>query len=178
MRTEQMTTNWRISTANGVLVAAYFVPVWLIAAWRTAVSPVHGLYERPHIALAIFISDHFHPAAGAVIRMAWLVTLAKVTVAAFFVVFVVLAFRRSVRMAGGCDEALAIALSIGSLMSFAGMVMASHTGELEALRLHATELMLLLGVAILSLIDRPAQKAAEGVSQPIVLNLPAASPHG
>ena len=59
------------------------------------------------------------------------------------------------RKAGECDEALAIALGIGSLISFAGMVMASQVGEVTALRLHATELMLLLGTAIVLLVERP-----------------------
>ena len=46
--------------------------------------------------------------------------------------------------------------AIGSLISFASMVMASQVGEMAALRLHATELLLLLGTAIVLLIERPA----------------------
>jgi hypothetical protein len=64
-----------------------------------------------------------------------------------------------VRKAGGCDEALAIALGLGSLISFVSMVMASRVHEIEALRLHATELMLLLGTAIVLLVEGPAQNA-------------------
>lgn len=171
-----MATKWRVSTANGILVAAYFVPVWLVAAWRLAAAPIHGLYERPQISLAIFMSDHFQLGGGAAMRMALLLALAKLTVAAFFTLFVVLAFRRSVRRAGGCDEAFAIAVTLGIIISFAGMALASHVGEPEALRLHATELLMLLGAAILALLDGPRQQVAVNVGSPVNLNLAASSP--
>jgi hypothetical protein len=76
---------------------------------------------------------------------------------AFFALFLVLITRAAIRKTGGCDEALALALGIGSAISFASMVMASQVGESEALRLHATELLLLLGTAIVLLLERPVQ---------------------
>ena len=56
-------TNWRISTFNGALLAAYFVPTWTIVAFKIAVSPVHGFYERPNISVALYLNDHLHVAA-------------------------------------------------------------------------------------------------------------------
>jgi len=154
-----MTTNWRISTFNGALLAAYFVPTWLIVAFKIMISPMQGLYDRPNIAVALFISDYLHLSAPGTIRMAWLLALGKLTVVAFFSVFVVLTTRASIRKAGGCDEALAFALTIGSVISFASMVMASQVGEAAAVRLHATELMLMLGTAILLLVEPPFEAA-------------------
>jgi len=72
-------------------------------------------------------------------------------------VFLVFIARASIRKAGGCDEALAVALAIGSVISFASMLMASQVGEIAALRLHATELLMLLGTAIVLLVERPPQ---------------------
>ncbi len=155
-----MSTNWRISSFNGALLAAYFIPTWTIVAFRIIVSPVHGLYERPNIAVALYVSDHLQQAGIALVRVAWLLALGKLTVVAFFVIFVVLLTRASIRKTGGCDEALAIALCIGSLISFASMVMASSVGESDALRLHATELLLLLGTAIVLVVERPARPQA------------------
>src|ERR1700682_5742554 len=91
------------------------------------------------------------------VRSAWLLALGRMTVVAFFAVFVVFLTRPSIRKAGGCDEALAMALAIGSLISFASMLMASQVGETAALKLHATELLLLLGTAIVLLAARPAE---------------------
>jgi hypothetical protein len=150
-------TNWRISTFNGVLLAAYFVPTWTIVALKIAVSPVRGFYERPNISLAVFLNDHLQVAAADLTRFAWLLALGRLTVAAFFIVFVVQITRPAMRKAGECDEALAIALGIGSLISFASMMMASQVGETAALRLHASELMLLLGTGIVLLVERPVQ---------------------
>ena len=156
-----MTTNWRISSFNGALLAAYFIPTWIMVAFQIMISPVHGLYERPNIAVGLFISDHLHLTAVSTVRMAWLLALGKLTVAAFFAIFLVLLSRPKIRMAGGSDEPLAMAIAIGSLISFASMVMASMVGETEALRLHATELLMLLGTAIVLLVERPAKPQSE-----------------
>lgn len=152
-----MSTNWRISSFNGALLAAYFIPTWTIVAFKIMVSPIQGLYERPNISVALFISDNLQLAALTTVRFAWLLAFGKLTVAAFFAVFVFLITRASIRRTGGCDEALGMALAIGSVISFASMLMASKVGEAAALRLHATELLLLLGTAIVLLVERPAQ---------------------
>jgi len=151
-----MSTNWRISSFNGALLAAYFIPTWTIVAFKIMISPIQGLYVRPNISVALFISDHLQLTALNTVRFAWLLALGKLTVVAFFAVFVILLTRPSIRKTGGCDEALGMALAIGSLISFASMVMASQVGESAALRLHATELLLLLGTAIVLVIERPA----------------------
>ena len=151
-----MSTNWRISSFNGALLAAYFIPTWTIVAFKIIISPIHGLYERPNISVALFISDYLQLAALNTVRFAWLLALGKLTVVAFFALFVVLITRASIRKTGGCDEALGIELAIGSLISFASMVLASQVGESAALRLHATELLLLLGTAVVLVVERPA----------------------
>jgi hypothetical protein len=156
-----MSTNWRISSFNGVLLAAYFIPTWTIVAFRIIVAPIHGFYERPNVAVALFISDHLQLSGMMTARVAWLLALGKLTVVAFFAIFVVLTARASIRKTGGCDEALAIALAIGSVISFASMIMASQVGEAAALKLHATELLILLGTAIVLLVERPAQVGAQ-----------------
>jgi hypothetical protein len=153
-------TNWRISTFNGALLAAYFIPTWTIVACRIIVSPIHGFYERPNISVALFVSDHLHLAAMSTVRFAWLLALGKLTVVAFFAVFVVFITRAAIRKTGGCDEALGIALTVGSIISFVSMMLASQVGETAALRLHATELLMLLGTGIVLLVERPVEADA------------------
>ena len=53
-----MSTDWRISSFNGALLAAYFIPTWTIVAFKIMISPIHGFYERPNISVALFVSDH------------------------------------------------------------------------------------------------------------------------
>jgi len=148
-------SNWRISSFNGALLAAYFIPSWTIIAFRIIVSPIHGLYERPNISLALFVSDHLQLAGIATVRFAWLLALGRLTVVAFFAVFLVLLTRPAIRRSGGSNEPLALALAIGSVISFVSMVMASQVGETEALRLHAAELLMLLGTVIVLMVEPP-----------------------
>src|SRR5450631_957785 len=152
-----MSTNWRISSFNGALLAAYFIPTWTIVAFKIMISPIHGLFERPNISVALFISDHLQLAAMNTVRVAWMLALGKLTVVAFFAIFLIFITRASIRKTGGCDEALAMALAIGSVISFASMMLASQVGESAAVKLHATELLMLLGTAIVLLLERPAQ---------------------
>ena len=156
-----MSTNWRISSFNGALLAAYFIPTWTIVAFKIMISPIHGIYERPNIAVGLFISDNMQLAAMGTARAAWLLALGKFTVVAFFAIFFSSLARAAIRKTGGSDEALAIALGIGSAISFISMMMASQVAEPEALRLHATELLILLGTAIVLLAERPVQPAGD-----------------
>jgi hypothetical protein len=155
-----MSTNWRISSFNGALLAAYFIPTWTIVAFKIIISPIHGFYERPNIAVALFVSDHLQLAGMATVRLAWLLALGKLTVVAFFAIFLVLLTRPAIRKSGGGNEALAMALSIGSVISFASMMMASTVGEATALKLHATELLMLLGTAIVMVFEAPQPPTA------------------
>jgi len=49
-----------------------------------------------------------------------------------------------------------MALLIGSVMNFAGVLLAAQAGEMAALRLHAAELLMMLGTVIVMMIERPA----------------------
>jgi len=169
-----MTTNWRISSFNGALLASYFIPTWAIIAYRIIETPVRGLFERPNVSAAFYLGDHLQWGAAGLIRAAWLIALGRLTVVAFFAVFLVLLCRPKIRTLGGANEALSIALGIGSLMSFALMLMASKVGEPEALRLHATELLMMLGMAIVLVVERPASvPAATSVpAEPLALQQP------
>lgn len=148
-----MWKDWRISTFNGVLLACYFIPSWTISAMKIWISPIRGFYDRSNIAAAFYASDYLSLSAIGTIRLAWMIALCKITVAAFFLVFLLLVIRAAIRNKGGADEALAYALGVGAFISMAGLIAASKVGELAALRLHASESLLLIGAAILLIID-------------------------
>ena len=136
------------------LVPASFVAM-MAAAGFAGMAGVHLPLAEAGIVLSIIVLS-----AVVALRLTMPVAAAMALVA-FFAIFVALLFRPSIRKAGGCDEALAIALGAGSLISFACMLMASKVGETAAMRLHATELLLLLGTAIVLLVERPATKLVE-----------------
>ena len=57
-------------------------------------------------------------------------------------------------------------LGIGSVICFVSMLMASKVGEVEALRLHATELLMLLGTVIVLMVEPPAEKVVAVAETP------------
>jgi len=156
-----MAKNWRISSISGALLALYFIPVWTMIAFRIMVSPIHALFERPNIAYALFASDHMQLAGMATVRFAWILALVRITVVAFFALFLVFVTRASIRKSGGSNEALAMALEIGVVISFAGVLMASLAGETAALRMQAAELLMMLGTGIVMLVEGPVHEQAD-----------------
>jgi len=161
-----MLRNWRISSFTGVLLAGYFIPTWAVIAYRIMFSPVQGLFERPSVSVAFFVTDHLQLASMTIVRIAWLLALSRLTVVAFFTIFVVFAVRAFIRRTEDQKEPLAIALTIGSVISFASVLLASKVGEIEALRMHATELLAMLGTAVVMLFEAPAQPKAEAEVEP------------
>ena len=155
-------SNWRIGSINGALLAAYFIPVWGMIGYDIMFAPVHALYDQANISAALFVSDHLQIAGVNLVRTAWLLALLRFAALAFFAVFLVMLCWPSTRKNGGCDEALGMALGIGSLLSFAGMIMASQVGEVAACQLHATELLMLLGTVIVLLV--PSRDAARATA--------------
>jgi hypothetical protein len=172
-----MSKNWRISSISGVLLAAYFIPTWATIAWHIIETPVRGLFERPSVSVALYATDHLQLTTMTAVRFAWLLALGRLTVVAFFGLFLVLAARGIIRRQSEGGEALAIALTIGSVISFASMLMASQVGELEALRLHASELLVMIGTGIVMLFDTPAQTQAVTVPSESTLEQPKLSYH-
>jgi hypothetical protein len=155
-----MYKDWRISTYNGVLLACYFIPSWALSAMKIWISPIRGFYDRTNIAAAMYVSDFLNLSPIGTIRLAWLLALGKVIVAAFFLVFLLLVIRAAIRNKGGADEALAFALGLGAFISMASLIAASKVGELAALRLHASEALLLIGAAIILIVDTDPQVVA------------------
>ena len=166
-----MAKNWRISSISGALLAIYFIPVWTMIAFRIMVSPIQGLYERTNISFALFASDYMHLAGMSTVRFGWLLALGRITVVAFFALFLLFLSRPSIRKSGGCNEALAMALEIGVVINFAGVLMASLTGETTALRMHAAELLMMLGTAIVMLVEPPVLRPVETNGVPAELSL-------
>src|SRR3954464_13588016 len=97
-------SNWRISSFNGALLAAYFIPSWTIIAFQIMISPIHAMDYRPSISVALFISDHLHMTGMAMVRFAWLLALGRMIVVAFFALFVVFISRAATGKSVRCGE--------------------------------------------------------------------------
>jgi len=72
---------------------------------------------------------------------------------AYFLMFAALTLRSTAGNRGSGDEALGFAVLLGSVLSVASMMTAAQVGEAAAVRLHATESLMLLGAFALLAID-------------------------
>ena len=112
-----MSTNWRISTFNGVLLAAYFIPTWTIVAFKIVISPMHGLYERANLGCAVHQrSSSFGGAGHRSLRLAAGARQARRRRHSSRCSWCS-SPRASIRKAGGCDEALGSRCSAASSAS-------------------------------------------------------------
>lgn len=148
-----MTAIGRLGIFNGMMIACYFIPAWTLSAFKIVISPVRGMYEPANLAAAMFVSDHLSWSALGLARFAWLFALSKFLVAAFFLTFLLLVISEALSRKRGAEEALAFALTLGSLVSFGSMLAATSVGEVAAVRLHATELLMLLAAGIVLIIE-------------------------
>lgn len=164
-----MVRGFRITTVNGLLLAAYFIPVWTIAVLRIVTFPIRGIYERANIGPALFLNDHFQFSMLGAVRFAWLLALAKFVVVSYFALFAILTLRagpgKPTEQSANGDEPLALALILGGIISVVSMFMASQVGEIAALHLHATETLMLLGGLVLLAVDSHSYGVRRSPSQ-------------
>jgi hypothetical protein len=97
-------------------------------------------------------------------RFALFVALAKVTVVLFFACFVSLSIVGDPAHGDDRDELLHLGLALASIFSVASMLVAWRFGEGEAMRLHATESLMLLAAVVVAAVDMPRPRA--GISVP------------
>lgn len=163
---------WRIATANGLLLSVYLVPAWLMAVLQIHGNPARGLFSTANIAATTFAANYLHLDAEGLMRFALFVALVKVTVVLFFACFVSLSIVGDAAHSDDRDELLHIGLALASILSVASMLVAWRFGEGEAMRLHATESLMLLAAVVVAAVDtrRPRADILEQAepSEPLV----------
>jgi uncharacterized membrane protein YoaK (UPF0700 family) len=97
-------------------------------------------------------------------RFALFVALLKMTVVLFFACFVSLSIIGDKEHRQDRDELLHIGLTLAAVISVASMLLAYHFGSTEALRLHATETLMIVAACVVAVIDEPRQPADIDVS--------------
>ncbi len=92
-------------------------------------------------------------------RFALFVALAKMTVVFFLACFVSLSVIGDKNYRQDRDELLHIGLALAAFISVASMLLAYYFGSAEALRLHATETLMIVAGCVVAIIDEPRQPA-------------------
>jgi hypothetical protein len=158
----------RLGLVNLALVSAYFVPVWGHGALKVLTSPFNGFEDRAHAAAAIFIRNLFDFSLAGLIRTSEMLAALKMVMAAAFVAYLI-EFARA--LATGrepnretVDSVLVLALSTVLIWVPATLAL----GDAGLVRLIAAQFLLLVGAAVVVMIERqtaplpePLETAAE-----------------
>jgi undecaprenyl pyrophosphate phosphatase UppP len=146
------------------LLSVYFAPVWGIDAIRALVSPFSGLEDRAHAAAAIYVGRFFDLQLDGLMRTANVLAGVKLVIAAGFLAYVI-EFARALAVGREVDrETLDIVLiaAAGAIIVWALPTLAFEDAGLT--RLHATQLALVAGAAVMIVIERQIEQSARATT--------------
>jgi hypothetical protein len=155
-----MRSNPGLGLVNFALVSAYFVPAWGHDALRVLTSPYNGFDDRAHAAAAVYFRDLFDLDLAGLIRVSEALAGVKMVITAAFVAYLIefaraLATRREPNRET-VDVVLLLALSAVGFWIMPTLM----TGDPELIRLQATQILLLIGAAIVVMIERQVSEPA------------------
>jgi len=153
-----MRRSLQLGPANFALVAIYFVPVWGVEALRALTSPFAGLADRPHAAAAVAIRNVFDFGIDGLMRTANVLAAVKFVVAAAFAAYLIEFVRALVADREPNRETLdaVLLLAVGAIVLFGVPALALDDGAL--VRLHATQLLLVLSAVIVITVERHVEQ--------------------
>jgi hypothetical protein len=155
-----MRSNPGLGLVNFALVSAYFVPAWGHDALLVLTSPYNGFEDRAHAAAAVYFRDLFDLGLEGLIRVSETLAGVRLVIAAAFVAYLIefaraLAMRREPNRET-VDVVLLLALSAVGVW----IVPTLTTGDPDLIRLQATQFLLLIGAAIVIMIERQVADSA------------------
>jgi hypothetical protein len=171
----------RLGLVNLALVSLYFVPVWGNDALRALTSPYNGFEDRAHAAVAVSFRDVFDLGLTGLLRTSSMLAGIKMVVAAGFVAYLI-EFARALATRQEPNRETVDALLLAAVAAITvWMLSAVMLGDVEVVRLQATQFLLLVGAAGVIMIERQIERPAEirsthGATDPKIDQAPVRSP--
>jgi hypothetical protein len=160
-REDAMRFQSRLGPANFALLSLYFVPVWGADAMRALISPFSGLEDSAHAATALYIGRLFDLRLDGLMRTANVLAGIKLVIAAGFVAYAI-EFARSLAVKRQVNrETLDVVLLLAAGAVALWAMPAFAFGGAGLIRVQATQLLLIAGAAIVIVIERQIEQAAE-----------------
>lgn len=158
-----MRSNPRLGLANFALVAAYFVPTWGHQALRVLTSPFGGFEDRAHAVAAIYVRNLVDFGLTGLIRTSQMLAVLKMVMAAAFVAYLIEFARALATRQEPNRETVNIVLTLALATVLIWIPATLASGDAGLIRLQATQFLLLVGAAIVIMIDRASepQRAAQ-----------------
>lgn len=156
-----MRWNSRLGLVNLALVSAYFVPVWGHDAFRVLTSPFNGFEDRAHAVAAVYYRDIFDFGLAGLIRTSELLAGIKMVIAAAFLAYVIEFARAVATRREPNRETVDVVLLLALIGAVIWMLPTLKRGDPDLVRLQATQFLLLIGAAVVIMIDRHIDERAQ-----------------
>jgi hypothetical protein len=154
-----------LGLTNLAMVSAYFVPAWGHAALRVLTSPYEGFEDRAHAVAAIFVRDLLDLGIAGLIRTSEMLAGLKMVITAAFVAYLIEFARALVTRREVNRETVDIVLLPALVTCGLWSVPVLRLGDGSLIRLQATEFVLLIGAAIVIMIERQIERSAPAPAQ-------------
>jgi len=155
-----MRSNPGLGLVNFALVSAYFVPAWGHDALRVLTSPYNGFEDRWHAVTAIYFRDLFDLGLVGLIRVSETLAGVKMVITAAFVAYLI-EFARALAMRREPNRETVDVVLLLALSAIGVWIVPTLTaGDPELIRLQATQFLLLIGAAIVIMVERQLADSA------------------
>ena len=156
-----MQSNPRLGLVNFALVSAYFVPVWGHDALRVLTSPFNGFEDRAHAVAAVYYREVFDFGLTGLIRTSELLAGIKMVIAAAFVAYLIEFARALVTRREPNRETVDVVLGLALTGALIWILPTLKLGDPDLIRLQATQFLLLVGAAVVIMIDRAIENGVQ-----------------
>lgn len=149
----------RLGAVNLALISLYLAPLWGADAMRTLKSPLGAFAEPAHAVAAMAARRLFDVSADGLVRIANLLGGIKLVIAAGLLAYLI-EFLRAVATGREVDRAtldVVLLLAVGAIAIWS--LPALRFGDPALVRLHTSQLLLVLGALIVVLVDRRGEQA-------------------
>jgi hypothetical protein len=154
-----------LGLVNFALVSAYFVPAWGHDALRVLTSPYNGFEDRAHAVVAVYFREVFDLTLVGLIRVSETLAVLKMVIAAAFVAYLIELARAVAMRREPNRETVDVVLLLALTTPVIWMLATLASGDAGLIRLQATQFLLLLGAAIVIMIERHIEQVH--VAQPV-----------
>jgi hypothetical protein len=154
---------------NFALVSAYFVPAWGHDALLVLTSPYNGFEFHGHAVAAIYVRDVFDLGLAGLIRASGMLAGLKLVIAAAFLAYLIEFARALVMRREPNRETVDVVLLLALSAAIVWIVPTLTLGDPALIRLQATQFLLLVGAAIVIMVERHIAHSAQSIPTPLTV---------
>jgi hypothetical protein len=155
----------RLGLVNLALVSLYFIPVWGHEALRALISPYGGFENAAQAAAASYFREVLNLGLSGLMRASEILAVVKLVIAAAFTAYLIELARALLRRREPNQETVDIALVFALVAIPFWLVPTLTLDDPAALRLQATQFLLLMSAAIVIVVERSLDPVTRSLTE-------------